>query len=354
MKQAYRYTKNVRFWLVTGLIMLIGQVVLGGITRLTGSGLSITNWDIITGVLPPIGKQQWLDTFELYKATPQYQKINSNFSLRDFKLIYFWEYVHRLWVRILGLIFLFPFLLFLIRKKIDFYLVKRLTVVILFAALTASAGWIMVKSGLVNRPWVNAYKLTLHFILATLTLGAMAWTLADVYRLENREYKSENKFVAILILITFIQLIFAGLMSGMKAAMYYPSWPSMNGQIIPKVLLEIKNWNLINMTNYDSFNFAPALIQFSHRFLAYLILGLTIYYYFKKRNSMYTRAIKWLTTSYVLIFIQVLLGILTLVRIKSQIPIFLAVSHQLIGILYFLSLLFLFYSLRSKKRAKQA
>ena len=328
--------------------MLIGQVILGGITRLTGSGLSITRWDIITGIFLPINKQEWFEAFELYKQTPQFHKINSTFTLSDFKTIYLWEYFHRLWVRILGFIFLIPFIIFLVGKKINFYLIKRLLLVIFFAALTASAGWIMVLSGLIDRPWVNAYKLTIHFILAIVTIAAMVLTLSDVYRLENRSQKNENKFVAVLIVITFIQLIFAGLMSGMKAGLYYPSWPSMNGQVIPSILLDFSNWNWKNMTKYDTFQFAPALVQFIHRLLAYVILILTIYYYFKKRNTIYTRAIKWLTTTYVLVYIQVLLGILTLVRIKSGIPVFYAIMHQLTGILFFISLLFLFFALRKK------
>ncbi len=344
----YKYTKTIRIWLNIGLIMLIGQVVLGGITRLSGSGLSITSWDIITGVFPPLNKQQWAEAFELYKQTPQYIKINSSFTLKDFKFIYFWEYFHRLWVRMLGLIFLIPFIFFLVRKKIDFYLVKRLVLVVFLTALTASAGWIMVMSGLIDRPWVNAYKLTIHFILAILTIAAMVKAIADVYQLENKSLKNKNRFVAILLLITFIQLILAGLMSGMRAGLYYPTWPSMNGQMIPGVLLNMSNWSWHNMTNYDTNAFAPALVQFFHRLLAYILFILTIFYYFKKRNTIYTRAIKWLTTIYFLVFIQVLLGILTLLKIKTGIPIFYGILHQLGGILYFISLLFLYYSLRKK------
>ena len=143
-------------------------------------------------------------------------------------------------------------------------------------------------------------------------------------------------------------MIFAGLMSGMKAGLYYPSWPLMNGKIIPGVLLNLSNWNWKNMTNYDNFDFAPALVQFIHRLLAYVILAITIYFYFKKRNTMYTRAIKWLTITYVLVYVQVLLGILTLINIKTRIPMFYAILHQLTGILFLLSLLFLFFSLRKK------
>jgi cytochrome c oxidase assembly protein subunit 15 len=329
--------------------MLIGQVVIGGITRLTGSGLSITRWDILTGVIPPLDRQQWIAAFELYKQTPQYHKINADFTLKDFKFIYFWEYFHRLWVRALGLIFLIPFILFIIKKKIDFYLIKRLLLVVFFAALTASAGWIMVQSGLVNRPWVNAYKLTLHFILALLTIAAMVKTIADVYQLEIKSQKSNTKFVIVLISITFVQMIFAGLMSGMKAGLYFPTWPSMNGQVIPEVLKTASHWNLHNLTNYDSYDFAPALVQFIHRLLAYIILALTIFYYFRKRNQMYTRSIKWLTAAYFLVILQVVLGIFTLIKIKTGIPLFYGVMHQLTGLLYFISLLFLYFSLRKIK-----
>ena len=328
--------------------MLIGQVILGGITRLTGSGLSITKWDIITGVVPPLGKQQWNDAFELYKQTPQFHKINSEFTLKNFKAIYFWEYAHRLWVRLLGIVFLIPFIFFVIKKKIDWYLIKRLLIVVVLAGLTASAGWIMVMSGMVDRPWVNAYKLTLHFILAIITIAALVKTIADVYYFENKSKADHSKFTLFLLILTFVQLVLAGLMAGMKAALYYPTWPSMNGAIIPEVLREHANWTLHNLTNYDSFEFAPALIQFSHRLIAYIILGLTMFYYFNKRNNTYTRAIKWLTNTYTLALFQIFLGILTLIKSKTGIPIIYAVLHQLTGLLFFISLLFLHLSLKRR------
>ena len=346
--RTYKYTKAVRIWLIIGLAMLIGQVILGGITRLTGSGLSITKWDIITGVVPPLGKQQWNDAFELYKQTPQFHKINSEFSLKNFKAIYFWEYAHRLWVRLLGIVFLIPFIFFVIKKKIDWYLIKRLLIVVVLAGLTASAGWIMVMSGMVDRPWVNAYKLTLHFILAILTIAALVRTIADVYYFENKSKADHSKFTLFLLILTFVQLVLAGLMAGMKAALYYPTWPSMNGAIIPEVLREHANWTLHNLTNYDSFEFAPALIQFSHRLIAYIILGLTMFYYFNKRNNTYTRAIKWLTNTYTLALFQIFLGILTLIKSKTGIPILYAVLHQLTGLLFFISLLFLHLSLKRR------
>jgi len=348
LKKKYLYNKTIRFWLLTGLVMLIGQVILGGITRLTGSGLSITSWDIITGVIPPMNKQEWLELFELYKQTPQYHKINADFTLKDFKFIYFWEYFHRLWVRALGIIFLIPFIIFVILKQIDIFLIKRLGLVVVLTALTASAGWIMVMSGLVNRPWVNAYKLTLHFLLAVITIGAMVKCIADVYLMENKPKKGHTRFVMILLIFAAVQMVFAGLMAGMRAGLYYATWPSMNGTFIPEVLLDINNWTLHNLTNYDRFAFAPALVQFVHRMLAYVILLLTVYFYHKKRNHVHTSAIKWLTVSYLLVVFQVFLGIMTLLKIKTGIPLVYGTLHQLVGVLYVISLLFLYYSLRKK------
>ena len=345
----YKYTRTIRIWLIIGLIMLIGQVVLGGITRLTGSGLSITRWDIVSGTIPPLNAEQWQEAFNLYKETPQYHKINSHFDLKDFKFIYFWEYFHRLWVRILGFIFLIPFIILIVRKKINFYLIKRLFLVVLFAALTASAGWIMVKSGLVNRPWVNAYKLTLHFILALICITFMVKTIADVYNYKDNTLKKRSNFLPVLILITFVQMVFAGLMAGMKAGLYYPSWPDMNGYFFPEVLQKVENWKLINLTNYDSFVFAPALIQFTHRLLAYLIVILTIYmcYRYKKVGSKIAKY--WLNITTTLIFVQLILGIVTILNINPGIPLVYGVLHQLVGLLFLISLLFFYFSLRTKK-----
>jgi len=220
--------------------------------------------------------------------------------------------------------------------------------VVLFTALTASAGWIMVQSGLVDRPWVNAYKLTLHFILAVLSISAMVKTIADVYGYKNRNTAHNSRFIFIIIAITFIQMVFAGLMSGLKAGLFYPSWPDMNGHFIPDVLLNGINYNWTNLTNYDKFVFAPALVQFVHRILAYILLLLTAYMFFKNRSIYHRTAKFWLDASFGMVLLQILLGILTLLNIKGGIPLLYGVLHQLVGILFFISLLFLFFALRKK------
>ena len=344
----FKYSKVIRIWLLIGLLMLVGQVILGGITRLTGSGLSITRWDVITGVIPPLNAQQWIDAFELYKKTPQFYKINSNFTLQDFKFIYFWEYFHRLWVRSLGFVFLIPFLIFVFKKQLDLFIIKRLGIVVLLTILTASAGWIMVQSGLVNKPWVNAYKLTIHFILALIVIAAMIKTVADVYVFGSEKNSYSKKIVLIVLSITFMQMIFAGLMSGMRAGLYYPTWPYMNGEIIPDVLLNAENWSWDNMINYDNYLFAPALIQFTHRMLAYFLVVFTVYMFLKIKDKIENVSKKWLNISLYLVIGQVVLGILTVLNVHGKIPLFLGVTHQLIGLLYFMSLLFLYYSLRKK------
>jgi cytochrome c oxidase assembly protein subunit 15 len=348
-KNNFKYTKTIRIWLILGLVMLVGQVILGGITRLTGSGLSITKWEVITGVIPPLNHSSWVHEFELYKQTPQFHKLNASFTLHDFKFIYFWEYFHRLWVRALGFIFLIPFLIFIVKKQINLYLIKRLAVVILLTILTASAGWIMVLSGFINRPWVNAYKLTLHFILAILVISAMIKTIADVYNYGMKVKLKEHKFVVIVVGIAFVQMIFAGLMSGMKAGLYYPSWPDMNGEFIPEVLKNANNWNFANLGNYDSFLFAPALIQFMHRFLAYLLAILTCFMFYKLRNLINVNQKKWILFPIFLVLVQVILGILTVLNVQGKIPLILGVTHQLVGLLYFMSLLFLLFNTRVLK-----
>lgn len=343
-----RYSKSVRGWLILGLVMLIGQVVLGGITRLTGSGLSITSWDIITGVIPPLSEADWIEAFNLYKQTPQYHKINSTIDMDYFKFIYFWEYFHRLWVRSLGFIFLIPFIFFLMKKKIDWYLSKRLLVVVILTALTASAGWIMVASGLIDRPWVNAYKLTIHWMMAMFVIWAMVRTVADVYGMNTAHFKINRGFVRFILGLTLVQLAFAGLMAGMRAGLYYPSWPDMNGEFIPSVLMDSTHWTWANLINYDSYLFAPALVQFTHRILAYLLFVFVAILFFNYRNKVSLNSLKWLQATFYLIILQMVLGVLTVINVEGKIPLTLGVLHQLVGLLYFITLLFFKYDLRKR------
>jgi cytochrome c oxidase assembly protein subunit 15 len=334
-------------WLLIGVVMVFFQIMLGGITRLTGSGLSITRWDIVTGVIPPLNDKDWQISFDLYKATPQYQHINQGMSIAEFKFIFFWEYVHRLWARSMGLIFLGPFLFFLFRKSLNKQLLKRLFYVVMIAALAGAFGWIMVASGLIDRPWVNAYKLTVH-----LALGILLFITLFLTWLHHRGFQknlmnsSWNRAVLILLVLTCIQIIFGGFVSGMKSAMSYPSWPLMNEEWVPSILLEKSHWNIAGFLLYDKAGFMPALAQFVHRNIAYLIF---IYSLIISIGWFKSTGTKWHWISITLlgiIVVQISLGILTLLHSIGSIPVLFGSLHQGIGILFLTFLVFLYLTIK--------
>ena len=323
--------------------MVFFQILLGGITRLTGSGLSITRWEIVTGALPPMNETQWNHAFDLYKETPQYQKINNGMSLSSFKNIFFWEYIHRLWARSMGFVFLIPFCYFLFRRSLSKSTLLRLCVVILFAMLAAVFGWIMVASGLIERPWVNAYNLTVHLVLGISLFLALfnAWISERGFS-KTIIARIQRNWLWGLFLLVILQVILGGTVSGMKSALNYPTWPKMQQEWVPSILLEKSHWSIDDFLLYDRSGFMPALVQFLHRNTAYLIATLSIIFFLQwiRRNPVHSY---WMV--YVLlgiIVVQVLLGILTLLGSIGSIPVFFGAAHQAIGILL---LTYLFYLL---------
>lgn len=339
--------KYVGYWLLLGVIMIFIQILIGGVTRLTGSGLSITKWEIVTGTIPPLNAQEWKTEFELYQDTPQYQMINKGMSLEEFKFIYFWEYFHRLWARIMGLVFLFPFFYFLITKRLNSLLKRRLLLVFLLAATVASFGWIMVASGLIERPWVSAYKLSIHLSLAVITLVY----LFSVYLKEFYPEKIKVKrsfFYRLLVpvgLLLFIQLFLGGIMSGVKAALVYPTWPDLHGEYLPSILLESANWSLFNFVNYDKGIFFPALVQVLHRVNGYLLFafGLIFLINIFKDESLRNLRVKGIIWFAVLL-LQIVLGIAVLLNSIGVIPAGIGVLHQVIGILLILIFTSIYFS----------
>jgi len=335
----------VKWWLFSGIILIFFQVIIGGITRLTGSGLSITKWEIVTGTLPPLNNETWEREFDLYRATPQYEKINEGLSMSEFKFIYFWEYFHRLWARMMGFIFIIPFALFAIKGYIKRPLLKRLFIVFLLAATVAVFGWIMVASGLVERPWVNAYKLSMHLGLALITYCYLLWTyflvgFSDRPILIDRRLKS---MITILLGVVILQIFTGALVSGMRAALVYPTWPDMNGVFLPDVLLESKNWNATNFSAYDGSSFMPALVQFIHRNTAYLIvilMGLFVMSLYRSTVSSEFKRLGYIIGG--IVAVQVILGIITLILSKGYIPVFFGVAHQGVAIIL-LSFILYFY-----------
>jgi heme a synthase len=338
----------VKWWLFAGIVLIFFQIVIGGITRLTGSGLSITKWEIVTGTVPPLSDKDWEEEFEAYKQTPQYEKINEGMSVSEFKFIYFWEYFHRLWARIMGFVFLLPFIFFVYKGHLRGRLLKQTVILFVLAALVASFGWIMVASGLINRPWVNAYKLTVHLSLAIVTFLYL-WhiyfgvrevkpiRLPDIFR---------GSFLVLFIAICF-QIILGGILSGSRAAMVYPSWPGMDGSFVPDVLIDRAEWNISNFVYYDKNSFFPALVQFAHRTLAYLII-IGMFFWLFSVNKLLSIDSTWGIIKVVLsvtVIVQLILGILTLLNSVGSIPLWLGVMHQAVGIILITAAFYVLYKL---------
>ncbi len=317
----------VRSWLLLGLIMIFCQIVIGGITRLTGSGLSITRWEIVIGTVPPIGSGAWDEAFMLYKATPQYEKLNRGMTLREFKVIYFWEYIHRLWARLMGLVFVIPLLILKGRGWIDRWLGRRLLIVFLLAGAAALFGWLMVASGLIDRPWVSAYRLTVHLGLGVSLLLYLFWTILMF------DGKVQGVFALdwvtwLVIAVVTLQMILGGLMAGMRAALLFPDWPGYRGEWLPSLLLSGEMWHGVTWLAYDESAVIPTMVHVLHRLNGYLCFFVVIFWghgFWKGRNGM-SRFVGVAVVSGVIL--QVLVGILTLVGSKGAVPVGLGVAHQ--------------------------
>ncbi len=328
--------EHVRIWLWLGVLMVLVQFLLGSITRLTESGLSITEWKVVTGIVYPYTDEMWIHEFDLYKQMPQYVKINEGMSLEDFKFIYFWEFFHRFWARFIAFVFLIPFLYFLYKNLISKKLLLQLGILFGLGILEASIGWIMVKSGLMDRPWVNAYKLSLHLCFATIILAYMYWIVWNYGRTITSIKSSNYYLLLVLSIMFFIQIFLGGVMSGMRAGLVAPTWPDINGSMIPNelgLLLAIKE-NIIN--TYEENHISGIIIQFVHRGWAYLISIISLIVFWKNRVKL---RISFKDPYFLfgsLLLIQIILGIFTVINCVGKIPITLGVLHQMCGIITFL------------------
>lgn len=353
MHSTDRSAKLVANWLLIGVGMTVIQIALGGITRLTGSGLSITEWDVITGALPPLNEQQWMAEFEKYRQTPQYHLLNFEFHLSDFKFIFFWEWFHRLWARLIGLVFAGGFIWFLVRKHFKKEMINPLLILFLLGALQGAVGWIMVASGLTgDAVYVKPTRLALHFIFA---LGLLCYTfwfaLQLLVRKEQRLANSNlHKWNIGLLCLLVIQLSYGALMAGHKAATVAASWPTINGQWIPDNLFADHPFLLNFIDN-------KILIHFIHRGLAYILLiGISIWSFrmFQTAGTALFRKTRWLPLMIVLL--QALLGIVAVLTSTRIVPghwgVFewMAQLHQLVGMLLLLSLVWMLFVVRRKSR----
>ena len=275
-----RSNKNVAKWLYMGVIMLMIQILLGGITRLTESGLSITEWNPITGALPPLNNVQWQVEFDKYKGTDQFRYIHADFTLSDFKSIFFWEWLHRTWARLMGVVFLVGFFYFLIKKQLKPDMIIPFIILFLLGAIQGAIGWIMVISGLVpEKLFVGHIQLATHFMAALLLLCYTFWFALSLSIPSNMRTINLRlrKITWAIFIVLFFQLIYGAFMAGLHAAGAAPTWPTINGQWVPDVMNRLSpGWKNI----LDN----KITVQFIHRGLAYTLLILVIFWISKARK----------------------------------------------------------------------
>ena len=296
------------------------MVVVGGLTRLTHSGLSMVEWNI-TGSLPPSNDEQWLLLFNKYKSSPEYKLVNSYFTISDFKKIFWFEYIHRFIGRILGVLFIIPFIYFLIKNKIPEGFLKKLLFILFLGAFQGLIGWYMVKSGLVNNPNVSHYRLAFHLITAFTTFGFTLWFALDLIFLNkiNENFKKLKKLLLIFFGLLVIQIAYGAFVAGLKAGYVYTTYPKMGNEWLPAIITSKKPVWL-------NFFELHAGVQFVHRTIAILLLLFSIYIYvLSNKYNITNKSKNWFFLMPAMVFIQILLGVFTLIY---SVPIVIAVIHQ--------------------------
>ena len=324
------------YWLNISLILVFFIIIVGGLTRLTDSGLSITEWELFEGILPPLNQISWENYFEEYKKIPQYKILNFDMSLEEFKVIFYWEYFHRILARIIGLFFLIPLIYFYFSNKIDKKYMSICYLVFILIVFQGIVGWYMVKSGLVNDITVSHYRLSIHLSTAILIVSSIFWLLINInFKTKKKFFRfSYNNFpFQILILLIFIQIVIGAFVSGLDAGKIYQTWPKMGANFLPDDL-NFNNYKIFIELNNHS------LVQFYHRSFAYVIilyvLYLSVFIYKKKLSDLYFP----LKILLVFTFLQALLGIFTLV---SGLNIYLASIHQITSVLLIFSAINLYF-----------
>jgi cytochrome c oxidase assembly protein subunit 15 len=335
--------RQIAAWLIVCCFMVFLMIVVGGVTRLTHSGLSIVEWQPIVGTLPPMNEQQWQETFDKYKLTPEYQKVNVGMTIGGFKGIFWWEYFHRLLGRLIGLVFFIPYLFFLMRRQVYGPLVWKLLGILVLGGLQGGVGWLMVKSGLVDDPRVSHYRLTAHLGLAFIIFAAMFWVALDLLfprtaKPANPELDGPARAALGLAALVFVTVLSGGLVAGIRAGFAYNTFPLMNGHIVPPEIFMIEPWHLNFFNNM-------ATVQFDHRLLAWLLALLVPWFWWKTRRvELNSRARLAADVLLGTLALQIALGISTLLLL---VPIPLAAAHQSGAVLVFTAALFAAHSLRA-------
>jgi cytochrome c oxidase assembly protein subunit 15 len=328
------------YWLTSSLLLVFFIIIVGGLTRLTNSGLSITEWELFTGILPPLNNESWVIYFQLYKEIPQYKLLNFDMSLEEFKIIFYWEYFHRMLARLIGLFFLIPLIFFYFTRKINKINLNTCFAIFILILLQGIVGWYMVKSGLVNDVTVSHYRLSVHLSIAFIIISSIFWLIKNLTMKENKTFfkiTNHNVPFQILIFLIFSQIIIGAFVSGLDAGKIYQTWPLMGNNYFPDDIILNKFKNTLNFSSH-------ALVQFYHRNLAYIIIiyvfFLSIFIYKNKLIKLYS-SLKLLL---LFLSVQIILGILTLI---SGLNIYLASAHQITSVLLVFSAINLYY-LRAK------
>ena len=325
---------KVIYWLLTGCFLIFIMVVIGGITRLTHSGLSISNYKLISGSIPPLNETEWQTAFDLYKQYPEYQKLNTHFNLQDFKDIYFWEWLHRFIGRLIGLVFFIPFLYFLIRKQLTKPTIKKSIILLSLGAFQGFLGWYMVKSGLVDNPDVSHYRLAAHLTTAFITFAYTFWVALDLIFPDREEInKSFRNLIRGGLAMLILQIIYGAFVAGLDAGFIHNHWPMMNeGKFIHETVY------LEQSPFYKNFIEGKSGVQFIHRMLAYIVTFFIFIIWFRtKKESLSKYQSTGINSLLIIVGIQFLLGVFT---ILLQVPVWLGVAHQVGAFFLLISMTF--------------
>lgn len=325
-------TKNnaVYYWLISGCILIALMVVIGGITRLTQSGLSMVEWKPIVGAIPPLNDQEWNHEFELYKNSPEYLHYNSHFTLKDFKSIFFWEYLHRLIGRVIGLVFIIPCVIFWLKGRFSPEMKKRVIIIFIGGLCQGVIGWLMVKSGLVKNPHVSHYRLALHLVTALALIVYIYWAALHVKHSSARVVTARFpvKLLNGIIGLISVQIIYGAFVAGLKAGKMFTTFPKMGDSWIPPDIA-----TSFEMNGWISLFEAPSVVQLIHRLIGISLFGIALYLLLnlKKFDSSVVGTLRFLS---ILVLFQVILGVITLVM---AVPVNLGVLHQSVAILVLLA-----------------
>ena len=317
----------IRAWLFSVAALVFAMVIVGGATRLTDSGLSITEWQPIIGIVPPLSEAGWQDAFAKYKATPEYERMNQGMTLDAFKVIYWWEWAHRALGRLIGLVFALPFLWFWVRERLPHGLTPKLLGVLALGGLQGFIGWYMVQSGLVDRVDVSPYRLSLHLSMATVIFGLLLWLalgLSDRSRHGRLKSVTQNQqyLALVLLALLLVQIALGGFFAGTKAGLTYNTWPLMDGQLIPGGLAALEPW-------YVNFFENVTTVQFTHRTVAYLLVAFVLWHaWFLARTAGDERLVLSAALLAAAVVGQAALGIWMLITAQGAIPIGLGLAHQ--------------------------